>query len=200
MDKQIHSVVLGVLALCFIGGIAAGCLCSAWGGESADSAVAGYLTDITRNEFQAPEMAKAFLNQFQYPIACFLLGMTLLGVFFIPACLAARGFFLAFTVTSCMRVFGLGPGLLLAGSMLALPALISVPCMFLLGTFGGAASLSLLVNTASRGKRPAALPVFSKIAFVRLGLCLLAMTAAALMEIFVCPPLIQAALPYVLAG
>ncbi|MCL2081885.1 MAG: stage II sporulation protein M [Oscillospiraceae bacterium] len=199
MERENHSAILGILAICFIGGAAAGCLCSVWGGESADMAVSDYLANITQGSVVRPDLFSAVINQLQYPIICFFLGLTILGVFLIPVCFAARGFFLAFAATSCLRVFGTSSGLLLAGAMLAPGALVSVPCMFLLGTGGGASSLALFMSTVPKGQRPVSFPVVSKPILLRLGLCLIILTAGAIAETFACPWLLQAVLPQIAA-
>ena len=118
----------------------------------------------------------------------------MLGVFLIPAAVIARGFFLAFTVTSCIRVFGAAHGLLFSLSLLGLPTLLTLPCMMLLATYGGVSSLSLFLNTISRGRKPILTPVVSKAAFARLGLCIILMTAAALLETYICPILVENAI------
>ena len=190
-DKRPTMIVLGVLALCFLIGLIAGCLFSLWGGEPADNAAHEILTGLAEGDVYTPNLWIALWSQFQYPVICFLLGLTLLGVFLIPAAVAARGFFLAFTVTSCVRVFGAWQGLAFSLSILGLPALLTLPCLLILATYGGVSSLSLLLNTLSRGKTPPFCPMLSKAAFIRLGICALAMTAAALLEAYICPILVN---------
>lgn len=194
MEKQLSMTVLGVLALCFLIGLTAGCLCSLWAGEAADEAIHELLTGIAGETAQAGNLPSAFLSQFQYPIVSFLLGLTILGVFLIPATVIARGFFLAFTVTSCIRVFGAWKGFVFSLSMLGPPTLITLPCLLVLATFGGVSSLSLFRNALAGGRKPIGSPLFSKESLARLGICTCAMTAAALLEAYICPILVNTAL------
>lgn len=200
MDKQITMGALGIAALCFLAGLTAGCLCSLWGGEAADAAVLEYLVGLTSGTVQSPSIGAAFLGQFQYPVLCFLFGLTVLGVFLIPITLMTRAFFLAFTITSCVRVFGAWNGFLLSVSMLGLPALLALPCLMVLATFGGVSSYARLMNIISKRRNPVSSPALSKEALTRLGICILAMTVAALLEIYVCPILVNAAIPLITGG
>lgn len=178
-----HSIALGVLALCFLAGITGGCLLSARGGAAADSAVTDYLSPLAQGVVSQPSVGRALLDAFLYPAICFVLGFAIPGVVLIPVTVTARGFFLAYAVASCARVFGAMNGVLVSFALIGLPLLLSLPCLFLLGSQGLLGSYALL-RTALRTPAP---PVADRKSFARFGVSLCALTAAAASEIFICP-------------
>ena len=180
-----YSIALGVVALAFLIGVTGGCLLSVRGGAAADGAVAEYLSPLAGSDLPQPSAVRALTDAVLYPALCFLLGFAIPGVALIPLTVCARGFFLAYAASSCVRVFGAVSGTFFSFSLFGLPLLLSLPCLFWLGTHGLLGSQALLWSAL---KRPAA-PLRGKESFLRFGLALCALAAAAAVEIYVCPML-----------
>jgi hypothetical protein len=180
-----YSIALGVIALAFLAGITAGCLMSVLGGETADGAIAGHLEPFAGNSVPMPSVGTTLLNTLLYPSLCFLFGFAIPGVALIPLTVCARGFFLAYAASSCVRVFGAGLGTLFSFSLFGLPLLLSLPCLFWIGTNGLLGSYSLL---GSAVKKPA-VPIRGKDHFLRFGIALCALAVSAAVEILISPML-----------
>ncbi len=178
-----YSIALGVLALAFLMGIAAGCLYSLQGGDTADAAVREYLSVFAGNAIHAPSVGRVLADTVLYPAVCFVLGFTIPGVLLIPLMVAFRGFLVSYTIASCVRVFGSLDGILFSLSLLGIPLLICLPCLFLIGTHSLLDSRTLL-GAAVRKTRA---DVFRKNHFTRFAatLCVTAIAAAA--EWLLCP-------------
>ncbi len=184
-----HSIALGVLALAFLAGIVTGCLFSSQSGSAADSAVTEYLSAFAGSAINTPSVARVLADTVLYPAVCFILGFTIPGVLLIPFTVAFRGFLVSYTVTSCVRVFGSMDGLLFSLSLLGLPLLICLPCLFLLGT-NSLLSSQTLFSAAIRKTRAS---VFSKRVFTQFAVTLCVTGAAAVIEWLLCPLLAGAA-------
>jgi hypothetical protein len=180
-----YSVALGVIALAFLAGITGGCLLSLQGGAAADGAVADYLSPLAGTAVPRPSVVRALMDTVLYPALCFLLGFAIPGLALIPVTVCARGFFLAYAISSCARVFGAAGGTALSLALLGLPLLLSLPCLFWLGAHGLLSSHALL---GSAMRKPG-VPFKGKDSFYRFGLALCALAASAAAEIYVCPAL-----------
>ena len=130
---------LTVLSACFVLGGLLGCLLAAYvsaGGEDALSVYLDtYLTAIRAGTLNAPDPLAALWENLRYCTICALFGFTALGAFLIPALFLARGFLLTFAMASLVRRLGSG-GLLLSFAALGIPAVMTVPPLFLLGVQG----------------------------------------------------------------
>ena len=180
-----YSIALGVIALAFLAGITGGCLLSAQGGAAADSAVSEYLFSLAQSGFPRPAVRQVLSGTLLYPALCFILGFAIPGIALIPLTVCARGFFLSYAVASCARVFGGGDGVLFSLALLGIPLLLSLPCLFWLGTHGMMGSMTLL---GSVRKKPVK-PIKAKEGFIRFGIVLCALAAAAAVEIYISPVL-----------
>ncbi|MDR1669738.1 MAG: stage II sporulation protein M [Oscillospiraceae bacterium] len=180
-----HSIALGVLALAFLAGIVTGCLFSVQGGDAADSAVKEYLTAFAGSAVDPPSVARVLADTVLYPVVCFILGFTIPGVLLIPLTVAFRGFLVAYTVASCVRVFGSLDGILFSLSLLGIPLFICLPCLFILGTSSLLTSHALFHAAIRRTKTT----VISKRSFSRLAAALCVTAAAAASEWLLCPVL-----------
>jgi uncharacterized membrane protein SpoIIM required for sporulation len=180
-----HSVALGIIALAFLAGIVGGCFLSVRGGAAADGAVADYLSPLAGSAIPRPAIGRVIINTFIYPVLCFALGYSIPGIALIPAVICTKGFFLSYAVASCVKVFGEESGILFSLSLLGPHLLITLPCLFLLGTYGLLGSIGLL----SSFRRRAAAPMKTKESFMRFGIIICALAAAAAVEIYCSPAL-----------
>jgi uncharacterized membrane protein SpoIIM required for sporulation len=116
---------------CIVGVAAAGIL-------SPDESLRAYLL--------APPDA-AFLQRLfsgaKYPLIALFFAFSALGVVGVPALGAVRGFFLCFTMSGFVRVFG-APGIPLALALVLPGAIISVPCLFIISEQAFKSSAQLL--------------------------------------------------------
>jgi uncharacterized membrane protein SpoIIM required for sporulation len=181
-----HSIALGVIALAFLAGIVGGSFLSAGGGLEADAAALDYLAPLAGGEIPKPNTLWVLINTFTYPVLCFALGYSIPGIALIPAAIGVKGFFLSYAVASCVKVFGTESGTLLSLSLIGPHLLISLPCLFLLGTYGLLGSAGLL---SSFRRRTASVSIKTKDNFLRFGIVLCVLAAAAAVEIYASPAL-----------
>jgi hypothetical protein len=183
-----YSIALGFIALAFLAGLTGGCLLSVRGGEAADGAVAEFLSPLAQSAVSRPSVGLVLLNTLLYPALCFIFGFAIPGVALIPLTVFARGFLLSFTVSSFARVFGAADGTLFSLSLFGLPLLLSLPCLFWLGTHGLLDSAALLGSA----RRRTGAPMDVKAGFTRFGFALCTLAAAVVAEIYLAPLLATA--------
>ena len=126
-------------------------------------------------------------------LAALLLGMTALGVLGLPLLFGVRGFFFTFSAACFCRVFGAG-GVLSGFILFALPALLWAPALFLAGTQSLRSSRQLLGRALGEERTG---PVFGRPAYwCTAGLCAGLTLAGGLLEYWVVPVLLRAAVQH----
>ena len=171
--------VLAVTAACFLLGGLVGCLLASHigggGQESLAAYVEGFLRAAQAGEITAPALASLVWDTVRWPLLALLLGFTALGLLGLPLLFAVRGFLLAFSIASFVRLFG---G---AGCLLAL-------LVFVLGVQGLLAARVLAGRVWGDGKTP---PPYGKLYFFRCGACAVALCVSLLLDCFVVPGLVS---------
>ena len=128
-------ILAAVSASFFLGGLA-GCLlagCVDGGGqESLAAYVEGFLRAAQAGDAAPPALAALVWETLRWPLLALLLGFTALGLLALPLLFAVRGFLLAFSIASFVRLFG-GTGCLLALLVFGVGGAFSVPALFVLG-------------------------------------------------------------------
>jgi hypothetical protein len=178
-----YSIALGVTAVAFLAGITAGCLLAVHGGMTADQTVSDYLLPIAGNPVARPPVGRVLLNTALYPLLCFFFGFAIPGIVLIPAAVCARGFFLSYAIACFARVFGAADGTLFSLSLMGIPLLLSLPCLFWLSTHGLLSCRSLFGS----GARKPIPPVRSREHALRFTVVLCVLAVSAAVEIFLCP-------------
>ena len=124
--------VLAVTAACFLLGGLVGCLLASHigggGQESLAAYVEGFLRAAQAGEITAPALASLVWDTVRWPLLALLLGFTALGLLGLPLLFAVRGFLLAFSIASFVRLFG-GAGCLLALLVFGVSGALSVPVL-----------------------------------------------------------------------
>lgn len=118
--------------------------------------------------------------------AALFFGFTALGVLALPALSAARGFFLAFAISSFARVCG-SKGLMTSFLLLGIPGLVTIPAFFLLSTQSFRAACQLASRSSGQGKRE---PLYRGNYLFRCGVCAVAVCIGFLMERYLSPVLL----------
>lgn len=113
-------------------------------------------------EITAPALASLVWDTVRWPLLALLLGFTALGLLGLPLLFAVRGFLLAFSIASFVRLFG-GAGCLLALLVFGVSGALSVPVLFVLGVQGLLAARVLAGRVWGMGKtlRPMGNSIFS---------------------------------------
>ena len=183
--------VLAVTAACFLlGGLVGYLLASHIGGggqESLAAYVEGFLRAAQAGEITAPALASLVWDTVRWPLLALLLGFTALGLLGLPLLFAVRGFLLAFSIASFVRLFG-GVGCLLALLVFGVSGALSVPVLFVLGVQGLLAARVLAGRVWGDGKTP---PPYGKLYFFRCGACAVALCVSLLLDCFVVPGLVS---------
>ena len=188
---------LAILAVIFLLGGAAGCLFASLSGEAGaqelSSYLAGYLA-LAGEEGLPRSLWPVLWGQLKFSLAAIVLGLTGLGVVGLPVLFGVRGFFLACPSACFVRVFGVR-GFFPSFLLFALPALLWVPGLFLMGTPGFLSAQRQLRRSLGEGRGE--FPLNGSY-WSRAGLCLGLSLAAGLLEYWVVPVLLRAAAQVVL--
>jgi len=185
--------VLVILSICFfLGGLFGIILAANVAGDGSDS-LSLYLTHFVdvagTGEIRIPALLSLLWEVFRWPLLTLLLGFTAIGVIGIPVLFAARGFFLAFSIATFVRVFG-AAGDLLAFLLFGVTGLISLPVLFVLGTQGMGAAAGLAGGVV-RGERAA--PRYDSAYLLRVVCCMFALCVCVLIEYLAVPALLSGA-------
>ena len=155
--------------------------------ESLAAYVEGFLRAAQAWEITAPALASLVWDTVRWPLLALLLGFTALGLLGLPLLFAVRGFLLAFSIASFVRLFG-GVGCLLALLVFGVSGALSVPVLFVLGVQGLLAARVLAGRVWGDGKTP---PPYGKLYFFRCGACAVALCVSLLLDCFVVPGLVS---------
>ncbi len=172
--------MLSILAACFIAGAVAGALAGSGqlpAGEEilpGDGSVYGYET-----------YAGLLFNCARYHLFVLLFSTSLLGGLLIPATLAFRGFALSCSAAWMVEAYP-EAGTALSLIVLGLPALLTVPSLFVTAHWGEMFSLRLLAGFTRRPLPAQRMPRDNRALAV-----VVMLFAAAAVEHFVVPPLVK---------
>lgn len=186
--------VLPALAVCaaffFLGGLG-GCLAACYvEGAAADSLsayIGGFLRMAQAGGLAHPAVLGVIWNTARWPVLAVLLGFTSLGLLGLPVLFCARGFLLAFSIASFVRIFG-GMGCFLAFLVFGVTGIFSVPALFVLGVQSFLAAQALAGRFWGEG-RPA--PAYGSAYFLRCGVCAAALVLCVVLECLAVPALVS---------
>ena len=184
---------LALLSGCFFLGGLAGCLFAALADGQSARELSAYLADyllLARDGGLPADLGPLLWERMKYLLAALALGITALGVPGIPVLMAARGFFLSFSVGCFCRVFG-AAGLLPAFALFGLPALLWAPALFVAGVQALGCAGLLLRRTLGRESGGGLLPP-DRETLARMGLSVGLTLGCGLMEYWVVPVLLEA--------
>ena len=125
-------------------------------------------------------------NMFKYHLLAMFFGFSVLGIICLPVLSALRGFFLCFSISAMIRLFG-SNGIALALSVFGIGTLLTIPCYFILAVQAFSASLNLFkaVRATGGGRVP---PVpYGRGYFLLWGVCFLILAVAFLAGVFITP-------------
>jgi hypothetical protein len=172
--------------LCFlllVFGFSAGCLAGSFAGSRLG--LVPVLSDYRDLHAAAAQTFPLCLIRFSaFHLAAFFLGSSFLGIVFLPLLSGLRGFVLSCTAASIISVYP-DNGLLMLAAALAIPALISLPCFFLivLEAYRSSARIFHLVRGSSSPRK-------DHLAYRTLS-CLPFLIAGALTELKLVPYLVS---------
>ena len=145
-------VLCGAFFLC---GCIAGTFSSAYPVD-AGIQLSGYIKDfsaLAQDSGQGgPDFFYCLFNAWKYPLLSFFFAFSMLGVFFLPALAAVRGFFLCFSISAIVRVFQ-GNGALLCLAVFLFVILINIPCFLAMSVSSFSTSLTFFRSVFSRGAK-----------------------------------------------
>lgn len=181
---------LAVLGTCFFAGGLAGCLLAGHvdgaGSESLSAYLNSFLQAAGGGELEGPALASLVWGELRWPLLVLLLGFTALGLLALPAVFALRGFLLAFSISTFVRLLG-RKGCLLAGLVFGIPGALAVPALFVLGVQSFLAARVLAGRVWGDGRGP--IP-YGKRYVLRCGMCAAALCMCVLLEDLVVPALV----------
>jgi hypothetical protein len=129
------------------------------------------------------------LSNISLSLLSIFLGFSFFGFTMIPPLSGIRGFFLSFSAAAVIRALG-KEGFIIAFARFGIPAIISLPCFFILCVQSFGASYGLtgrILNSRSIGA------IYEKDYFLRCAFCLGALVLAAILETYFSPLLTAAA-------
>ena len=180
-DHQQDSVFI-FLSLCFLAGSVFG---SFVGSFSVPDDIFFRIEGMTAVTAEPAGFWNTFWSCIRYPVLLLLLSSSVLGVLFVPILSVMRGYFLSCSVASMICAYTQG-GWLLAFVALGIPALVTIPCFFVLGIDAFTASGRLL-SLATGGTRPTGPSRLLQ----HFAVCLVLLAAAAALEELLVPDLVS---------
>lgn len=184
--------VLVVLSVSFLLGSLGGCLLagslSGDGTETLAAYIYNYLGAAQEGMTQLPGLLPAVWETVRWPLVTLLLGFSALGCLGLPVLFAVRGFLLAFTVSSFVRMFG-AEGAALAFLLVGLTSLLALPVLFVMGVQSLQTALSLLDRILNKNKRPL---VYRRFNLFQWGVCAGVLALCVLLEYIAVPALVGA--------
>lgn len=193
-------LILAAVSACFFLGGLTGCLlagCVDGGGqESLAAYVEGFLRAAQAGETAPPALAALVWETLRWPLLALLLGFTALGLLALPLLFAVRGFLLAFSIASFVRLFG-GTGCLLALLVFGVGGAFSVPALFVLGVQSFMTARTLAGRVWGESK---AAPLYGRAYWLRCGGCAAALCVCMLLDGFAVPALVSGLAGTLLAG
>ena len=180
-------LILAAVSACFfLGG----------GQESLAAYVEGFLRAAQAGEAAPPALAALVWETLRWPLLALLLGFTALGLLALPLLFAVRGFLLAFSIASFVRIFG-GTGCLLALLVFGVGGAFSVPVLFVLGVQSFMTARTLAGRVWGESK---AAPLYGRAYWLRCGGCAAALCVCMLLDGFAVPALVSGLAGTLLAG
>lgn len=185
--RYLGLVICGALFLCgcIIGTVCAGFVSD---GTKLNDYISGYLSIFLNGTSMRPNLISSVIDSFKYHMTAALLGFSIIGVFFIPALSAVRGFFLCFSISSIVRLLG-GKGILLALSIFGFSTILTIPCFLILSVYSFSASLYIFRLLFTKNAKGTVSPFNSKF-FVNCCICVIVLMISALIETYLTPQLI----------
>ncbi len=182
---------LAVVSVCFLAGGLAGCVLAACvsggGGESLAGYVQGFLRAAQAGELEEPALAALVWNTVRWPLMAVLMGFTAVGLLGLPVLFLVRGFLLAFSIASFVRVLG-GAGCLLAVLIFGITGVVALPALFVLGVQSLTASRSLAGRVLGESRRASP---YGRAYFLRCGSCAAACFVCVAMDYLAVPALVS---------
>lgn len=179
-------------AFFFLGGLAGCLLASQVGGGGSDSLtlyLKGFLSAAQAGGVSGPALLPLVWETARWPVLALLLGFTALGILGLPLLFGVRGFLLAFSIASFVRMFG-GAGGLLAFLVFGVSGVLAVPAFFVLGVQGLVAARSLAGRFLGEGRRNSP---YGRAYFLRCGVCAGVLCVCVLLEYLAVPALVAGA-------
>lgn len=168
-----------LLAFSFLAGCLAGSLIGAFHGF--DSALSDF---IGFDALKSSDFFYIFLSFIRFHIAAFLLGSSFYGVVLLPVLSCLRGYALSCTAAAVISCYP-NNGIIMAFVILGIPAVLSLPCFFLISTDGFLSSRRIL--NLVRGN---SVPIVSYF-YLRTLACLPVLAAGTAIEIKLVPYLVS---------
>ncbi len=177
----------------FILGCVAGTVFS--GMVSNTGALSNYFTHFfdmyASNEVVPAGLGSVLFNTYIYHLLAFLCGFSIIGTIIVPLIAAARGFSLAFSMATLIRLY-YSEGITIALSAFGLTAIITVPCFLIISVFSFEASRRLFVSAFSRGS--VSTPVYTGRYFLVCAVCFALLFVPVIFDMFLIPRLLKAAI------
>lgn len=181
---------LAATAAFFFLGSLAGCVLASYvgggGNDSLTSYLQGFLTAAKAGGVAAPALLPLLWETMRWPLLAVLLGFTALGLIGIPILFSIRGFLLAFSIASFVRMFG-GNGGVLAFLVFGVSGFIAVPALFVLGVQSLVASRGLAGRVLGDGRKNSP---YGRAYFLRCAICGGALCVCVLLEYLAVPALV----------
>ena len=189
-----------ILSACFLAGGLTGCLLAAQVGGAGEASLNQYLEAFLlaaqEGAVDVPALWAQIWDTLRWPLFALLLGFTALGVLGLPVLFALRGFLLAFSIASFVRLFG-GTGCLLALLVFGVGGAFSVPALFVLGVQSFMTARTLAGRVWGESK---AAPLYGRAYWLRCGGCAAALCVCMLLDGFAVPALVSGLAGTLLAG
>ncbi len=136
IPKSISSLNLAIMVIFLLCGGVAGCIFALSAKHSPD--LLSFQCDIVsvvKNEVDAYSFWSTYFNLAKYPCIIFLLSFTVFGYAVIPIIISLKSFFLTFSISTVLQLYGV-KRFFLSVSMFGIQTFLSIPTLLLIAALG----------------------------------------------------------------
>ena len=136
LSKNTCTLSLGVMIIFLLCGGVAGCLFAVSAHYSANFiSFQNDIVSVIKNGADTYSFWNTYLNLTKYPIIVFFLSFTVFGYAVIPIIVSLKSFFLTFSISTILQLYGT-KSFLLSVSIFGIQTFISIPVLLLMATLG----------------------------------------------------------------
>ena len=136
VQKNNSLLSLAVMVIFLLCGGVAGCILALYAQHIPDSIFFRHdIVSVVQNEVDAYSFWSTYFNLIKYPFIIFLLSFTAFGYMIIPLIISLKSFFLTFSISTVLQLYGI-KRFVLSISMFGIQTFLSIPALLLTATLG----------------------------------------------------------------
>jgi|GEM_PF-5580186 len=136
LKKSANPLSLTIIVIFLLCGGVAGCILSLYTQHSTDSLFFSHdIVSVVQNQVSEYSFWSTYLNLIKYPFIIFVLSFTAFGYAVIPLIISLKSFFLTFSISIVLQLYGINR-FFLSVSMFGIQTFLSIPILLLTASLG----------------------------------------------------------------